>query len=464
MFNTHEYLKANERFYTSLSDSIWEVPQLCFQEVEAANYMASALDELGFRVMKNVGGLETAVMGEYGNGPTVIAFLGEYDALPGLSQKGAATKYEPVEQDGNGHGCGHNMLGTGALAAAAAIKEYIDQNEAPITVRFYGCPAEEAGSGKAHMVKAGVFDDVDLAISWHPANANAVMNMSSLANYAIKFKYYGISSHAAATPHLGRSALDAVELLNIGVNFLREHVEQDVRMHYAITNAGGTAANVVQAYAEVSYLIRAPKKKQVMDVLKRVQKIAEGAALMTETTVEMEFEGAASNLIPNTTLAKVMQQQLEEAVPLSFTDEEYAYAQKLYDTLDEPIQKANATLVPSQKWKLLDGKKLNTFVEDFYPETLLPGSTDVGDVSWVTPTAQVATCCWPLAVPAHTWQVVAVGKTSIAHKGMLYAAEVMANTAIYAIENEQIIKEAKQELLTRLNGETYVSLIPSNDE
>ncbi|WP_042478903.1 M20 family metallopeptidase [Bacillus ndiopicus] len=462
MFNVHEFLQKNAQTFTNLSDAIWEVPELYFNEKKSAQLTANALEEAGFEVTRNIAGLETALMGSYGNGPTVIAFLGEYDALPSLSQKGGVSTYEPIEANGHGHGCGHNLLGTGSFAAACALKKYIEETNAPVTLRFYGCPAEEAGSGKAHMTKAGIFDDVDLAISWHPMTSNGVMNMTSLANYAVKFKFYGKSAHAAAAPHLGRSALDAVELMNVGVNYLREHVEQEARIHYAITNSGGTAPNVVQAYAEVDYLIRAPRKKQVVDIFERVQKIAQGAALMTETKVEMEFQGAASDLIPNTILAKVMQDQLDNSPTLSFTEEDQQFAKEIYDSLDEASKASAYQFMTPQMKQQLQGHYLNHLVTPLLPEVLLPGSTDVGDVSWVTPTVQCSTACWVLGTPAHTWQVVAVGNTPIAHKGMLYAAEIMAKTAIACIENPKLIDEAKAELQTRLDGDVYQSLIPDN--
>lgn len=460
MFNTHAFLGGKIPVFTHLSDAIWEVPEVYYQEKHAVALMAQALADEGFTVEQNVAGIATAVKGEFGNGPTVIAFLGEYDALSNLSQVGGATAYQPLENEGNGHGCGHNLLGVGSFAAAVALKAYVEATKAPITVRFYGCPAEEAGSGKAVMTKAGVFDDVDLAISWHPNTVNAVMNISSLANYAVDFSFEGRSAHAAAAPHLGRSALDAVELMNVGVNFLREHVESDVRMHYAITNAGGTSANVVQADADVSYLIRAPKKAQVMSVFDRVVKIAEGAALMTETSMSYCFKGAASNLIPNTVLAKVMQAQLEKISPVTYTEAEYKYAEEIFATFDPQTQTEATQLFPTALVQALGDKKINHYPIPLIPESTMMASTDVGDVSWKVPTVQVATACWTMGTPPHTWQVVSHGNISIGHKGMMQAAELMVNTAIAAIENPTIITEAKAELATRLKGEPYASLIP----
>ncbi|MFJ8246456.1 amidohydrolase [Peribacillus asahii] len=460
VFNVTDFLQENGEKFTTVSDKIWAKPELHFKEKYAVSVMEEALLAEGFAVEKNVANLETAIMGSFGSASTVIAFLGEYDALPFLSQAGGKAEFCPIEEGGNGHGCGHNLLGSGALAAAVAAKEYVEKTNAPFTIRFYGCPAEENGSGKAHMAKHGVFDDVDIAITWHPMSNNTTMNMTTLANYATTFKFTGKSAHASAAPHLGRSALDAVELMNVGVNYLREHIIQDARIHYAVLHSGGTSPNVVQPYAEVSYLIRAPKKQQVVDIYKRVQKIAQGAALMTETTFEESFEGAASDLIPNRTLAKVMQQQFDEAPALQFSEEDFAFAEKIYQSLDkESKASAYMNMLPGEK-ELLGDKRLNELVLPLSPEMILYGSTDVADVSWITPTVQCTTACWALGTPYHTWQVVAVGNTPIGHKGMLYAADIMARTAITCMENPTIIEEAKQELRTRLKGEKYVSLIP----
>lgn len=461
-FSTSDFLQANRLKFTQLSDQIWAVPELHFREKKAATLMEAAIQAAGFEVTKNVGGLETALLGSYGTGGTVIAFLGEYDALPNLSQKSGVAQYDAIEENGNGHGCGHNLLGTGSFAAACALKEYIEKTQADITVRFYGCPAEENGSGKAHMAKAGVFDDVDVAISWHPNVMNTVMNVRTLANYATTFQFTGISSHAAATPHLGRSALDAVELMNVGVNYLREHIIQEARVHYAVTNSGGTSPNVVQPYAEVTYLIRAPKKKEVLEIYKRIQKIAQGAALMTETTFEEQFEGAASDLIPNRILNEVMNAAALNAKGMSLTEADNRYAQEIYDSLDEGSQaNAYSLMLPEEKAKLGE-RKINHLVTPLLPETQMYGSTDVGDVSWITPTVQLSASCWAIGTPMHTWQVVAQGKSHLAHEGMLFAAEIMADTAIKCVENPALIEQAKAELQQRLQGVPYESLIPNN--
>jgi len=443
-----------------LSNAIWAVPELHFQEKKSVQFMKEALEREGFATEIGVAGLETALMGTFGSGKPVIAFLGEYDALPGLSQKGGATFYEPLEEGGSGHGCGHNLLGTGAFTAAVAVKDYLEQHNQSATIRFYGCPAEENGSGKAYMAKAGLFDDVDIAISWHPGTFSTVMTCSSLANYAATFKFTGKSAHAAAAPHLGRSALDAVELMNVGVNYLREHIIPEARVHYAITNSGGTSPNVVQPYAEVTYLVRAPKKQQVQEIYQRVENIAKGATLMTGTSLEIEFEGAASNLIPNKTLYDAMYKQLLEIGMPTYTIEDEQHAQAIFKTFSPDIQASALIGLSKEDRMLLKDQVIAQHIPGILPEFILGGSTDVGDVSWNVPTVQCTTVCMALGTPLHTWQVVSQGIMPIAHKGMLQAAKIMACTAIECIHNPALIEEAKKEWEERLDGETYASLIP----
>lgn len=449
--------------FIALSDKIWEVPELCFEEHQSSAYLIGALEEEGFKVERGVAGLETAFIGSYGSGKPVVAILGEYDALAGLSQKKGLTHHDPVVEGGNGHGCGHNLLGTGAYAAAVAIKEYMKLNQLKGTVRYYGCPAEEAGSGKAFMARAGLFDDVDAAFSWHPWDVPGLMDVKTLANYSARFKFKGKSAHAAAAPHLGRSALDAVELMNVGVNYLREHMVQDARIHYAVTDTGGISPNVVQANAEVVYLIRALEKDEVQSLYERVYDIARGAALMTGTTFEVEFEGTASNLIPNTVLADVMYENLTRVEIPSYDEEDRKFAKEIRSTLSQ--DDLNNAYVGRDRETVKKLKELD--IADFIPshnpsEAVLSGSTDVGDVSWIVPTMQCLTTCFALGTPLHTWQVVSQGVTPIAHKGMLQAGKVIAATAIQAMENPTIIEQAKAELQERLDGKTYDSLIPGS--
>lgn len=459
-FNVHDYIKENQLRFTDLSDAIWEVPELHFEEVESCRLTKLAMEEAGFEVKTHVAGLATALMGSFGTGKHKIAFIGEFDALPNLSQQSNVSVYQQVVEDGNGHGCGHNLLGAGAFAAACAVKAYIEETGADASVRYYACPAEENGSGKAYMVKEGVFDDVDIVISWHPMDMNTVFNVRTLANYSATFKFSGISSHAAASPHLGRSALDAVELMNVGVNYLREHIIQDARVHYAITNSGGSSPNVVQPYAEVFYLIRAPHKKALLDIYERVQNIAKGAALMTGTTFEEEFQGAASDLIPNTVLNEVMNRKALEMEVNVYTADELKLAEDIYNSMDYGMQENGyKTMLPEHKEKI-GSNKINPYVTPIMPEVIMYSSTDVSDVSWIKPTVQFGGATWAIGTTFHSWQVVAQGKSSIAHKGMLFTAEVMAKTGIACIENPSIIEEAKAELERRLDGVAYESLIP----
>lgn len=447
--------------FIALSKKIWEVPELYFEEHQSSSYLIGALEEEGFQVERGVAGLSTAFVGSFGTGKPVVGILGEYDALPELSQKKGLTHPDPVVEGGNGHGCGHNLLGTGAFAAAVAVKGYMEQNGLKGTVRYYGCPAEENGSGKAFMARAGLFDDVDAAFSWHPWDVPGLMNVRMLANYSARFKFKGKSAHAAAAPHLGRSALDAVELMNVGVNYLREHMVQDARIHYAVTDTGGTSPNVVQANAEVVYLIRAAEKVEVESLYERVHDIARGAALMTGTTVEVEFVGTASNLIPNTVLADVMYENLVNVGVPAYDEADVAFAKEIRSTLSEDdLNNAYA----GRDWETV--KKLKErVIADLIPphsstEAILSGSTDVGDVSWVVPTMQCLTTCFALGTPLHTWQVVSQGTMPIAHKGMLQAAKVIALTAVQVMQDPTILEKAKAELQERLDGKSYHSLIP----
>ena len=453
-----------------VSDCIWEYAETKFEEFRSAELICKTLEEEGFNVERGVAGLETAFIGNYGNGGPVIAILGEYDALPGLSQvRGQATQ-SPIEKSGNGHGCGHNLLGAGALAAAIAVRQYMKENQLQGTVRYYGCPAEEGGSGKTIMVSEGLFDDVDIAISWHPYPFNAVASVTNVANYQVAFKFKGKAAHASSSPHLGRSALDALELMNVGVNFLREHIIPEARIHYAITNSGGLAPNVVQAEAEVLYLVRAPKLEQVEEIYQRVCKVAKGAAMMTETEVEILYNKGCSNLIPNKTLAAVMYQNfLKVGVPI-FNEEEKAFASEIRNTMPESdklsiFRMLSQLPVPKELLQQIKEQDISSILMPYVDKTFnMTGSTDVGDVSWNVPTVQCATNCFAMGTQLHTWQVVAQGGTSIGHKGMLHAGKVMATTAIDILLQPQIIEKAKVELKEQLGGAIYNPPIPKKIE
>jgi aminobenzoyl-glutamate utilization protein B len=444
---------------TDLSDRIWELAETRFEEFVSAELLAERLEQEGFTVERGIGGLPTAFMASYSQGKDgpVLALLGEYDALPGLSQKDGIAIEQPVERNGNGHGCGHHLLGAGSLAAAVALKKLMERTGLTGTVRYYGCPAEEGGSGKTFLVREGVFQGVNAALTWHPGYGNAVVSHSSSANYQIRYSFKGRSSHAAASPHTGRSALDAVELMNVGANYLREHVPKGAQFHYAITDTGGFSPNVVQASAEVIYLIRAPDVRQVEELYARINDVARGAALMTGTEVDIHFEKACSNLIPNVALEQVMYQCFQGLGVPEFTEEEELLAQEIQGTLNLEGASASSGNVKSQPSALPEA------LDPYEPDAgWMLGSTDVADVSWVVPTAQLETVCYAGDTPFHSWQMVAQGRTSAAHTGMLHAAKVLAATGASLLLNPAVLDEAKQELRDRGGMEGYVCPIPSN--
>ncbi|GLC88385.1 M20 family metallopeptidase [Lysinibacillus piscis] len=449
--------------YTEISDKIWAFAETRFEEVQSANLLCETLENEGFQVERGVANLETGFIGTFGSGKPVIAILGEYDALAGLSQQAGSSEHNPIIANGNGHGCGHNLLGVGALAGAIAVKDYIQEQGLTGTVKYYGCPAEESGYGKSFLARDGYFKDVDIALSWHPGTANAVWHARANAVINATFTFKGRSSHAAASPHLGRSALDGVELMNVGVNYLREHMVDEARIHYAITNTGGLAPNVVQAEAEVTYLIRAPKPEQVRDLYRRVLNCANGAALMTETSVDARIVGSCHSLVPNRTLETIMHQHLQDLGSSTVTEEDLRFAKEIYDTFsDEEKALVVAQVGKEVAQQLAEKPLLRTVVPLANEPVFLGGSTDVADVSWNVPTAQCTTATYAFGTPFHTWQVVAQGKTAYAHQATLLAGKAIACTAISALENPTLIEEAKAELQQRLDGETYEALIPKD--
>lgn len=463
-----DYLEQNKESFAEISDYIWDNPETRFQLKESADILINALEKAEFRIERNLADMEDAFIGTYGSGSPVIGFLGEYDALSNLSQVANASEKMPLVAGKSGHGCGHNALGTGSLAAAVAIKEYMKENNIEGTIKYFGCPAEESGSGKAFMARAGLFNGADSIITWHPWTENAIWGNSSLANFQVYFNFKGISAHAAAAPHFGRSALDAAELMNTGVNYLREHIIQEARVHYAYIDVGGMSPNVVQPTSSLLYFIRAPKTSQVKEIYDRIVKIAEGAALMTETKLEVKWDSAASEYIVNESLAKVMYENMKLVGEIEYTSDEMEYAKTYVEGLDD-VSKANAKNSLKNKFKGLPKDDLEEVLEMPLTKKLVPyrvtdvpmaGSTDVGDASFNAPTVQLTAACYPAGTSPHSWQWVACGKSSINHKGMIYAAKVMAMTALDLIENPETIKEAKEELNTRLGGEKYKNYIP----
>ncbi|HEY4200820.1 MAG TPA: amidohydrolase [Devosiaceae bacterium] len=447
--------------FIALSNRIWGMPETCYSEERSVAEHAAMLREQGFAVTENLAGIPTAVMGEAGNGGPVIAILGEYDALANLSQEAGVFEQKPLAAGHNGHGCGHNLLGSASLLAAAAIKDWLAATGTPGRVRYYGCPAEEGGAAKAFMVKAGAFDDVDIAITWHPAEFMEVVRESTLANCRVDFSFAGTSSHAGMAPHLGRSALDAAELMSVGVNYLREHVPTDCRLHYAYLNTGGISPNVVQAAAKVRYVMRAPDRARMLDLVERVKKVAAGAAMMTDTTVTATMISAVSNFLPNRPLEDAMQDVMEQLGAPDFDAADQAFADNMrktfsaadigaaWQSIAEPVQDLALCdfVVPANDRRLATG-----------------GSTDVGDVSWVVPTVQAHSATCAIGTQLHTWQMVAQGLSPMAHKGMVRASEVMAATGMRAFEDAGLRRRAKAFLAEQAGPEGYKSPLPDGAE
>ncbi|MEM0945971.1 MAG: amidohydrolase [Pseudomonadota bacterium] len=455
-----EHVDRHRDAFVELSDRVFDVPETLYNEHKSVAEHKRMLEAQGFRVTENAAGIPTAVVGEAGEGGPVIAILGEFDALPSLSQAPGVTEYQPLEEGGNGHGCGHNLLGAAALLAATAIKDWMVENGIKGRVRYYGCPAEEGGAAKTYMVREGLFDDVDAAISWHPATFTGVNEARSLANTRIDFTFHGKAAHAAGAPELGRSALDAVELMNIGVNYMREHMPDDARVHYAYLDAGGVAPNVVQAKARVRQLVRAGSLPELNDMIARVRKIAEGAALMTETQVTSQVFSGVSNLLGNRPLEETMQSELEKLGPIVFDDADVAFAKEIQSTLTTADISTTFKRIGAKPQK---GLALCDFVAPLDRKSDGgEGSTDVGDVSWAVPTVQarVATCA--IGTPFHTWQTVAQGKAPAAHKGMIYAAKTMAATACRLVEDQSLISAARETHKAHLQHTPYTCPIPDD--
>ncbi len=454
-----QLIDGHKTEFEALSDRVWGIPEIAYNEYRSVAEHTAMLREQGFRVTENVAGIPTAVLGEAGEGGPVIAILGEYDALPGLSQEAGVAEPRPIPGDGMGHGCGHNLLGSAALLAATAVKEWLAETGTPGRVRYYGCPAEEGGAAKSFMVRAGAFRDVDIAISWHPASFSGVNDAMSLANTRIDFTFTGRASHAAAAPHLGRSALDAVELMNVGVNYMREHMPSDARIHYAMLDGGGVAPNVVQARAKVRYAVRARELGELWPLIERVRKVAQGAALMTETTVETKVVSAVSNLLANVPLEKAMYGALERLGPPPFDDADRAFATEIQKTL-------SAEDIASAFRRVGQPETLSPLCDAVVPLDAkgapMMGSTDVGDVSWVVPTVQARGATYAIGTPGHSWQLTAQGKTPAAHKGMVHVAKVMASTAVSALEDETLIPRAKQDFAARTAKVPYVCPLPDD--
>ena len=450
------YIEAHQDIFTALSDEIWANPELSLKEFHSAEAYRKVLRENGFTVESGMAGIETAFLGRFGKGHPVIGILGEFDALSGLSQEKCSVEQKPLIPGGPGHGCGHNMLGTGALAAAFALKNYFEETGREGTVVFYGCPGEEGGAAKAFFARDRIWESLDCALTWHPEDVNEVLSGTNNSSIQVLYNFKGIAAHAAGDPEHGRSALDAVELMNTGVQYLREHMSSECRVHYAITDAGGISPNVVQDHASVLYMVRANKVRDSVKLLARVDKIAEGAALMTETTFERVFIDGTAELLPNYALEEVLYKNFKEVGLPSYTEEELAFAEALHKTCPEhpePGFAANLDGDMAAAARKLSGNgslALNNFLLPLFHTTgFRAGSTDVGDVSWQTPTAQIHCAAFVSGAPGHSWQNVSCGGSSIGHKALLQAGKVLACAAIDLIEQPELLEEAKKEFKER---------------
>ena len=451
---------AKKEAFLHAGDLVWEYAEIGFKEFQSAKALTDVLKAEGFAVEEGVAGIPTAFVASWGEGKPIIGLLGEYDALPALKHAAGdpAESSEIVSE--NGHGCGHNLLGAGALGAAVAVKDYMQAHGLKGTIRYYGCPGEEFGSGQMFMARAGLFDDLDAAFTWHGGAYNAITADHSLANLCAYFKFKGRTSHAAGSPHLGRSALDACELMNVGCNYLREHILPDERIHYAYTDVGGSAPNVVQDHACIFYYVRSPRLYQVLDLYERVKDVARGAALMTGTQLEIVLNDGLCDYVPNDTLSKLLYESFCEAGGPKFSEEEKALAAEFAKTFDPAAVADKArTLAAHFGPEVAEKYKDQILVEDIFPyhasDMISSGSTDVGDVSYCAPTAQMNVSTWALCTTGHTWQVTAQSGSNIGRTGTVKAAEVLALASIKAMQNPELLEKAKEEW-KKTTGGKYV--------
>ncbi|MGC1273878.1 MAG: amidohydrolase [Planctomycetaceae bacterium] len=445
-----ERVEARADEIKAVNRAVWNFAEVGLQEHKSAALYVEKLKAAGFKVETGVAGMPTAFVAEYGSGQPIIGILAEYDALPGLSQK-AAPYREPVEAGAAGHACGHSGLGAAAFGGAVAVKETMERFGLKGTVRLYGTPAEETGIGKVYMQLAGVFDDLDVCLHWHPATKNEVhWSNSSKALVSIKFTFHGTAAHASVSPESGISALDAVELMNVGVQYLREHVREDARIHHVITDGGGQP-NVVPARAEVWYYVRADRHEDAEKYVERVKEIAQGAALMTRTKLDVRVDTDNHELIENQPLAQLCLKNLELIGPTKFTEEEMAFARRCQEPLAEAFGKRFSVALEEHIRPLTPGREAR-------------GSTDVGDISWHVPTGGFRTVCFPAEAPGHSWQNVASIGSSIGEKGTIYAAKVFAVTTIDLLEDPGLIAAAKADHQERMKGRNYTSLVPKGQK
>jgi len=451
-----KWLDEHSERLIETSNKVWGFAETALHEYHSSELLQNELKQAGFEVENGVAGMPTAFRARWGQGGPTIGFLAEYDALPGLSQRSIATK-EPVKEGAPGHGCGHNLLGTAVLGAALALKAEMEQEKLPGTIVMFGCPAEEIMVGKIVMARDGFFDELDVALTWHPQSLNGVMNCGWMAMNSVKFDFHGVSSHASFAPEMGRSALDAVELMNVGVNYLREHVPSTTRIHYVITN-GGREPNVVPGYAQVWYYIRAPKREELDGIYERIKDIAEGAALMTGTRLEIHFLSACYDFLLNYSLNRHLYDSMKRVPSPMWSDEELRFAGELTKGFDSNQRMRQIGIFTQDQ---LEGQLLHSGVLPVNDtHILLPASTDVSDVSWIVPTSQIMTACYPIGIPPHSWQLTASVSVSIGHKGMLYAAKVLLTAASELMRDSGVLARVKTEHLRNTSGKSYTCALP----
>jgi aminobenzoyl-glutamate utilization protein B len=461
--NAWKWIDEHKDEFIDVSDKIWGYAEFGLCEDKSSKLHAEKLKKYGFRVQLGVAGMPTAILAEWGSGKPIIGVQGEYDALPGISNKVVPHK-EPLIEGGMGHGCGHNVHGTTAVTAAIAVKQVIEKEGLPGTIRFYGTPAEENFGGKVFMVLRGLYDDVEAVLGHHPGDLNGASLHSSNATVGVKFNYYGKTAHAAGNPEMGRSALDAVELMNVGVNYLREHVIQEARIHYVIEEGGGQP-NVVPDYARSWYYIRAPRRDQVEPIFERVKKIAEGAAMMTETELKVDQSGGLYNLIPNRPLADIVTANMKEVGPPKYTAEELAFAAEIAKSFPKENKIAELRKMKLPNWEhYVDLDMADDITEPFGEGETMAGSTDVADVSWVTPAIEFGTACNVLGAPGHSWQFVACAGSGLGHKSLIFAAKTMAGSALDLLTDPELLQKVKEEHKKRLGGQVYKSVGDPNRE
>lgn len=443
-----------------ISDTIWDFAETGLQEHKSAAYLIEQLQNNGFKIENGMADMKTAFTATYGTEGPVIAILGEFDALPGLSQE-PVPHQKAITQGANGHGCNHNLLGTAGIAAVLAIKKEIDEGNIKGTIRYYGCPAEETYNAKGWMVIKGLFDDVDIALTWHPFDFNGTWDFSTNAMNSVMFSFHGKTAHAAGDPYNGRSALDGVELMNVGANYLREHIIPDARLHYVI-KSGGEAPNVVPAFAESHYFVRAPKRYQVDELYERVVKVAKGAAMMTETEVKIDFLSATYNTRENSVIRDIYNRNMAELGSPKWDDDDYKFAEEMYKTHPKNAFDTLMHMVPTdlkEEFNQHKDKVLCDFIIPNYGNKMvLTGSTDVADVSWKVPLAQFSTATTVMGAPGHSWQATSCGRMSIGHKGMILAAKILAITAMDFFSDPELTQRAKDEF--NQEEEIYKSPFP----